>query len=178
MVNRRDYQADVAAFLEKFGTLGLRQISVGKADAAVFLATGFGSGYSPWAPGTIGTIVAIPLAILITWGGTAFHVLVTLLLTIAAIPISTIAEKELRTRDPKSIVIDEIVGYLWAVAFIPFSIGWWLMAFLLFRFFDIAKPGLIDRAQNLPSGLGIVADDVLAGLLTALCLVIPIMLFA
>ena len=172
----------MAPFLESWLaklTDAKRQIAGrGTADAAVYLATGFGSGYAPTAPGTVGTLIAVPIAALTMSGGVAFHVLCTLLLTCAAIPISTIAEIELKQKDASAIVLDEIVGFMWAVVWVPLTVGWWVIAFLLFRYFDIAKPSFIGRSQNLPSGIGIVVDDVLAGLAAGILIALTVLIFS
>jgi phosphatidylglycerophosphatase A len=75
-------------------------------------------------------------------------------------------------KDPQTVVVDEIVGQLITLAFIPFDVVWWMIlaGFFLFRFFDIAKPYPIDRLQILPGGLGVCADDILAGLYAAVVL--------
>jgi phosphatidylglycerophosphatase A len=74
------------------------------------------------------------------------------------------AARALGEKDPGCIVIDEVAGYLVATAFVPHSLGYLLGAFVLFRFFDIAKPGPIGRLQDIPGGWGIMADDLAAGL--------------
>ena len=90
---------------------------------------------------------------------------------LAGVPLSTRAARALRSRDPGCIVIDEIAGQLLASAPVPFFRYFsprmeacaWVASFLLFRLFDIWKPGVIHRLQNLPEGWGIVADDIAAG---------------
>jgi phosphatidylglycerophosphatase A len=98
-----------------------------------------------------------------------------LALALAAVPVSTRAGRALGKTDPGCIVLDEVAGQLLASCPIPLflypsraaSAAVWLLSFLAFRFFDIVKPGAVRRLQALPEGLGIVADDVLAGLLAA-----------
>ena len=94
-----------------------------------------------------------------------------LLIGLAGVPLSTRAARALRAPDPGCIVIDEIAGQLLASAPVPLfgypSLRWetsvWVASFLFFRLFDIWKPGVIHRLQNLPEGWGIVADDIAAG---------------
>ena len=149
------------------------------------LATGFGSGLSPFAPGTAGSAVGLGLGAVIVWSLDASHSgsllealgLLTSGLAVAAagIPISTGACRALGARDPGCIVIDEIAGQLLAVSPAPLfayatrgrEAAAWAVAFFAFRFFDVVKPGPIRRLQALPEGLGVVIDDVLAGLLAA-----------
>jgi len=89
--------------------------------------------------------------------------LIVLILTLIFVPIIRSAEKDLG-KDSKKIVIDEILGYLVAILFMPHSLLVAIYAFIAFRVFDVAKPPIIDEMQNLPHGWGVVADDLLAGL--------------
>ncbi len=120
------------------------------------------------APGTVGTVGALPVFF-------ALRLLPPLVLPTVAVAVSALgvwasgrAAVVLGEDDPQRVVIDEVAGMLLALSFVPSS-GWpaWLACFLLFRLLDIKKPGLIDRAQYLePAGLGIMADDLLAGVTT------------
>ena len=146
---------------------------------AVILATGFGLGRLPIAPATWASFaVAVLLAALARFAPAALGPIplgvAILLLAPVAIWSSGAAEHELG-HDAKPIVVDEIVGMLvgvWAVARNggPPSIALLAAAFLLFRVFDIAKPFPIGVSQKLPGGLGVVTDDVLAGVATNLAL--------
>jgi len=133
-----------------------------------FTSVGF-VGRIPGAPGTYGSLVTLPLAYL--WGSvvTENH-LITLGLIIVLLILGTIASnivsRSMGVEDPSEIVIDELVGQWLAVLAIPNHWGFWLAAFILFRIFDIWKPWIIDKSQHLPGGLGIMMDDVLAGLIT------------
>ena len=129
---------------------------------ATWLATGFGSGFSPLAPGTAGTLVAVPLALLMPAGYVA-QSLVLAGVSAVAIWSAGVAARRFGLKDPGQIVVDEIAGYLVTVAFLP--AGWTTLAvgFVLFRLFDIVKPPPCRWAESLPGGLGIVADDLLAG---------------
>jgi phosphatidylglycerophosphatase A len=146
---------------------------------AVILATGFGLGRLPIAPATWASFaVAIVLFALAAWCPAAFEPvplgIALLLLIPVAIWASGAAEGELG-HDAKPIVVDEIVGMLVAVwgvsrAGEPPSAALVFATFLLFRFFDIAKPFPIGVSQKLPGGLGVVTDDVLAGVATNVAL--------
>jgi phosphatidylglycerophosphatase A len=123
-------------------------------------------GYLPVAPGTFGTLCALIVFIILK--PTAF---VHILLLFACIIIGCIsahyAERILRVKDSQHIVVDEFCGYLLAVLFVPFSITYAVIAFFLFRLFDILKPFPIRNAEiSLPGGIGIVADDLIAALYT------------
>jgi len=137
------------------------------------LAMGFGSGLSPKAPGTVGSLAALivmyPMALLpFTW-----QLIGLVLAFTAGIAICSRAADAIGTHDHGAIVWDEWVG-LWAVLVIlPFSWDTWLMAFALFRLFDIAKPwpiGWFDH--HLSGGLGIMVDDLLAALFSIMALVL------
>ncbi len=151
---------------------------------AWWLATGFGSGYLRPAPGTWGTLAGLVAWLLLLAAfraaGAPWALLVaTLLLTLLAVWAADRVVRETGQKDPSFIVIDEWAG-LW-IALVPLLFTstlqpqpWSLWAarlvapFLLFRLFDIWKPGPVDAAQRLPGGWGVVMDDVLAGLLAAL----------
>jgi phosphatidylglycerophosphatase A len=154
---------------------------------AAFLATGLGSGLSPVAPGTAGSLVGIALAVLLSQALFAAHasilaVAVGLLMSGLAVgglgvAVSGPVCRTLGREDPGCIVIDEIAGQLLAASAVPLlpaapghAAGSWVFAFLLFRFFDVAKPGPIRRAQELPGGWGVVADDLAAGAAAAVSL--------
>ena len=130
------------------------------------IATWFGCGHSPRAPGTVGSLGAVPLHLLLREAPPVVHAL-GIALTIGA---GTWAAHQYATEraqsDPQSVVIDEVAGTLLALAAVRHG-PFWLqaVALLLFRVFDIWKPGPIRRAEHLsPVGVGIMADDVLAGL--------------
>ena len=132
-------------------------------DPILFLAFGFGSGLAKKAPGTCGTMAAIPLYLLIAQTGNLIYSLLTLVVTIAGIWICDSAADKLGEHDFGGIVWDEIAGYLITLWFIPFT---WLnvgLGFVLFRFFDILKPWPIKIAdKRVKGGFGIMLDDVLA----------------
>ena len=129
-----------------------------------WLAVGFGSGLSPWAPGTLGSLVGLLLFIPLSQLSIIYYLLVVLLIAIAGIWICGKTAKDWGTHDHGAIVWDEIAGQLLALsamALTPFNL---IAAFILFRFFDILKPWPISWAdRKVSGGLGIMLDDILAG---------------
>ena len=133
--------------------------------ATVFLATGFYVGNIPFAPGTFGTLLGLPLCFFLAGIPMPVVILAILLLTGLAVWISERAAKILQREDPGCIVIDEVAGMVVALAGLPFDTATVVIGFVSFRIFDILKPfpiRLID--SRLPGGAGIVADDVAAGI--------------
>ena len=157
----------------------------------LFIAEGFGSGRIPVGPGTWGSLVGVAwLAVLLRLPNPLWAALGALTALAAAVPICARAERILGREDPGSVVLDEIVALpltflgplvvlgAWPTTSDLTSLAqrfWpeWVVGFLAFRVFDIAKPGPIRRVQNLPSGWGVVADDVLAALAAAIVTAIP-----
>lgn len=152
---------------------------------ALTLAT-CGVGYMPVAPGTWGSAVGVGIYLLVRMASaqvfavavargwsvppleafrTTFMLLMLIVITVAGIWAASRAERLLGRKDPGAVVVDEVVGQLIAFVFVPFSAGLWAIVagFLAFRVFDIWKPYPIRRLEALESGLGIMADDVLAG---------------
>lgn len=132
------------------------------------LAFGFGSGLLPKAPGTYGTLVGIPLYLMMQPLPLLFYLLLVALGFVAGLWICQRAAEDLGVHDHSGIVWDEIVGYLAAMAFAPPGWIWIAIGFLLFRLFDIFKPWpirWIDRGVK--GGLGIMLDDLAAGLYSA-----------
>ena len=139
--------------------------------AIVFLATGFYIGNIPFAPGTFGTILGLPLCFLLGLLKLPLALVCTLLFILFAVWISHIAEKRLGERDPGCIVIDEIAGMAVALIGLPFNLTTGLIGFIIFRILDISKPFPIRALEkHLPGGLGVVADDVIAGIMANLLL--------
>lgn len=136
---------------------------------SVILATWFGVGRVPVAPGTFGSLAALALAVPIAAeAGRTGLALAALTVSVLGVPIAAAAETAMKRKDPGCIVIDEVAGQ-W-IALLPASsnLSSYVLAFVLFRLFDIWKPGPIGWAdRHLSGGLGIMADDVLAGLLAA-----------
>jgi phosphatidylglycerophosphatase A len=135
-----------------------------------FLATAGFTGYLPAAPGTFGTLVAIPLYLVLSRLNLPVRALIVAAFAAAAVPVAGSAERRAGVKDPGSIVIDEVAGFLVAMLGVAPKLSTVAAGFLLFRAFDILKPPPVNQAQRLPGGLGIVADDVLAGLYTNLAL--------
>lgn len=131
----------------------------------LFFATGGGVGYLPGAPGTYGTIVALLLYWAVAGLAPLHFFLFTLVFSLFAIWVASLAESFLGNHDSEKIVIDEIAGYLVTVLFLPFQWKYAITAFVVFRVFDILKPWPIRQIdQKCSGGWGVVADDLLAGL--------------
>ena len=164
----------------------------GKDYLAVAIAT-CGVGFIPIAPGTFGSVVGIGawaivrggvLAILwpfagrnnlnllhITYGLIAAELVVVILITLAGIWAASHVERLHAAKDPQKVVIDEVAGQFIALIAVPLSLHpWWtiILAFLLFRFFDIVKPYPARKFEDLHGGLGIMADDLVAGVYAAI----------
>lgn len=140
-------------------------------DPVLFLAFGFGSGLSPKAPGTAGTVVALPLAWFAAAAGQVAFGVLTVVVSLVGIWICGEAARRLDTHDHPGIVWDEFAGLF--VTLVAFSPRWqeWLLGFVFFRFFDIVKPWPIrELDHSIPGGLGIMLDDIIAGLFAALTL--------
>ena len=134
-------------------------------------------GYSPIAPGTIGGLFALTL-FLLTDIPIYLHFSIILIGTFLGIYASTIAEKRLNEKDSQKIVIDEFIGFYVSVLYLPKTLEFALAAFLLFRFFDILKPLFISKVEKtLSNGLGVMADDILAGIYTNIVLQMWLLVF-
>lgn len=130
---------------------------------ATWVAIGFGVGKIPTAPGTFGTLIGIPLYLLLTLFPTFIYGAIIVALFLFGIWICQIAEEHLGQSDHAAIVWDEIVGFLITMFLAPDGWRWIVIGFVLFRIFDIWKPFPIRRLDNLHGGFGVMADDVLAG---------------
>ncbi len=143
----------------------------------VLIGTGFGSGFSPFAPGTAGALLAT-----LVWFGLAMFISETCLLwtTVALVSLFTVAGIWATDRlepywgeDPSRVVVDEMVGVWITLLAAPAGHVWYgLAAFVLFRFFDILKPLGIRRMEKLPGGVGVMMDDVLAGVYGFIVLIV------
>ena len=136
-----------------------------------FLALGFGSGLAPKAPGTFGTLAALPIFYFMMPLSVAIYSLITVFLAVIGIYICGKAAKDSGVHDHGAIVWDEIVGFL--ITMIGVAVSWQslLVGFLLFRFFDILKPWPISYLdKHVHGGLGIMIDDVVAGLAALICM--------
>ena len=139
------------------------------ASPAILIATGFGSGYLPKAPGTWGSL----LAALLAWplagaGGAPALIVAAILATVAGLWAVRVYVDRTGESDPGPVVVDEFAGQWIALAVCPLDPVWWLAGFLVFRVIDIAKPfpaGWIDR--NVKGPLGVMLDDLVAGIYSA-----------
>ena len=154
---------------------------------AHFIALGFGSGLAPKAPGTFGTLAALPIYALTMWlGGTWFSgtwlnstgsngtgllAIAAVLLFFIGIWASDVTGAALGASDHGDIVIDEIAAFLLILVFTPLNWPWIILAFVLFRVFDILKPWPISVAdRRIKGGFGVMFDDLLAAIFTIICL--------
>jgi phosphatidylglycerophosphatase A len=136
----------------------------------VWLATGFWVGFVPFAPGTFGTLLGIPLAWALSPLAPPWHALILVALSALGIPICTAAAARLKLKDPGCVVYDEFISLAWAFFLVPLNPITIVVGFLLHRVFDILKPPPIRQLERLPRGWGIMADDLAAGALTNLLL--------
>ncbi len=143
-----------------------------------WIAFGCGAGLSPIAPGTVGSLLAIPFIMYLSTLPTWIYFVVTLLV----IGIGTVAagwsSAILKAEDPRGIVIDEIAGMLLMMLFVPIHPWSLLLGFVLFRIFDIAKPWPIGWAdRRVKGGVGIMLDDLIAAMYAAMLLGLLNLLF-
>lgn len=132
------------------------------------LAFGFGSGLAPKAPGTVGTLAAIPFFLALSLLPENIYLGVCLLTFVVGIPICGASAKALGVKDHSGIVWDEFVGFWVTMAFAPAGWLWIAAGFALFRLFDIAKPWPISWVdRNVGGGFGIMLDDLIAGVFAA-----------
>jgi len=142
-----------------------------KQKSVMFLATGCYIGNISFAPGTFGSVLGLPLCFFLSKIDFSIAVLLTLIFILCAIWIASEAEKILKTEDPGCIVIDEIAGIILTLLGLPFNIISVTAGFLIFRTLDIWKPYPIRFLENkFSGGIGIVLDDVAAGILSNLIL--------
>lgn len=157
--------------------------------------TTFGVGYLPLMPGTYGSAVGVGIYLLFGWAESnvalnleaknwtavqisawfhSFNLVIFLVFCLLGIWASGRATHLFKNKDPQQAVVDEVIGQLIVFLFVPFAISGWLVlaGFLLFRLFDIWKPYPINSLQNLPAGIGVCADDILAGVYGGVCLAI------
>ena len=140
-------------------------------DAVMFLATGFYIGNIPFAPGTFGSLIGLPLCFALAGISLAPAVLCILFFIFFAVCIADAAEKILKQNDPGCIVIDEIAGMMVTLIGLPVSPITLASGFIIFRILDILKPFPIRNIdKRIPGGLGVVADDVAAGIIANLLL--------
>ncbi len=130
---------------------------------AVLIATVGYCGYSPIAPGTVGSAAGLVFYLLVWWTGSpVVEVALIAGLFAAGVWAGTIAERYFGGIDPGPIVMDEVVGMLITLAFIPVGLSGALAGFVLFRIYDVIKPYPAGRFEQLHGGLGVMADDAMA----------------
>lgn len=128
-------------------------------------------GYIPFAPGTIGSVVGLGLLWVLRTAGTPWiEAGAIAALFLAGAWSGTRAEAHFGTTDPGQGIIDEVMGMLIAVLFIPVHVSGAIAAFVLFRLFDVIKPYPVSRFEHLPGGVGMMADDAMAGIYANLAL--------
>jgi len=130
----------------------------------LLLASGLGAGYSPFAPGTVGTLVAIPIVLLLSPIRSPVYELTIVTLFFLSSWIADKAQNHWQKKDDQRIVIDEMMGYVLTLLWIPKTLLFISIGFLLFRFFDIVKPFPCRRLEKVRGGFGVVLDDVFAGI--------------
>lgn len=158
-------EQDSGPVSEAIDRQAVRKLALG--TPAGLLAFGFGSGLSPLAPGTMGTLVAIPFAIVLKNLSSPGFWMALLVLFFLGVWLCSQVSRKLGVHDHGGIVWDEMVGYWLAVAFVPLQWPWLLAAFVLFRVFDIFKPWPIRQLdKGVSGGFGIMIDDILAAIYT------------
>ncbi len=139
------------------------------------LSFGFGAGFSPFAPGTMGTLIAIPIYLLLASFSSIIYLSIVVVSFVIGCWASGQTANALGVHDHPGIVIDEIVGYLVTMLLVPVAWYWILLGFLFFRIFDIWKPWPVSLAdKRVQGGLGIMLDDLFAGIYSLLSLHIVI----
>lgn len=140
-------------------------------DPRHFLAFGLGAGAAPFAPGTAGTLVAVPLYLLVQHLTLPVYLALTAALFVFGVWLCHATTRDLAVHDHPGIVWDEIVGFLVTMAAAPAGWAWVVSGFLLFRAFDMLKPWPVSWAdRRVGGGFGIMLDDLFAGLYAALTL--------
>jgi phosphatidylglycerophosphatase A len=138
---------------------------------ALFVATLAGAGYGPIAPGTWGTLAAVPLWLLVALSASPIlYAGATVALIAIAIPCATTAERLLAKKDAGPVVIDEAAGFLVTMFLAPVTPISGVLGFVFFRIFDVLKFYPADRLERFPGGFGIVMDDVASGVYACLSL--------
>ncbi len=147
-------------------------------DPIHFLAFGFGSGLLPKAPGTWGTLVAIPVWYLLAQLSLEYYLITTAVLFVIGVWLCGASSKKLGVHDHGGIVWDEFCGYFVTMIALPATWYWALGGFVLFRFFDIIKPWPIKWLdKKVKGGFGIMVDDLIAGVFAAIILNVCLVLF-
>ncbi len=138
---------------------------------AKFISLGFGAGKAPVAPGTWGTLVGIPIYLLMQDLSLMIYIIISAAIIALGIWAADVYGRELGVHDHQSIVWDEVAGYIVTMTFAPTGWEWIIVGFLLFRLFDIWKPWPINLLDKyVKGGFGVMIDDVLAGVYAGLIL--------
>ncbi len=136
-----------------------------------FIAFGFGSGALPIAPGTFGTLVAVPFYLALRAFPVSIYIFLVILIALASMWICERVSKEIKIDDHQGMCLDEIVGFLVTMIGAPHNFIWIIVGFLLFRFFDIFKPWPINYIDtHVHGGIGMILDDVCAGIFSLIIL--------
>ncbi|WP_206485298.1 phosphatidylglycerophosphatase A [Thalassotalea sp. G2M2-11] len=136
-----------------------------------FLALGFGSGLAPKAPGTFGTLAAVPVFFMASLLSAPWYIALVIVMMVTGVYICRYAADAVQVHDHPAIVWDEFVGFLITMILVPVSVSSVLAGFVLFRFFDIVKPWPISWLdKHCHGGFGIMIDDVVAGLFALVCM--------
>jgi len=141
---------------------------LGKVAAAV--ATGFGAGYSPVAPGTAGSLLGLLLFWPLRGLPAAFQIGILAAVFLAGTAAATRVARAAGIEDPGIVVVDEVVGMWTSLLFLPFTLGTAALGFVLFRILDVVKPYPARDLEALPGGWGIMSDDLMAGIYANLLL--------
>ncbi len=145
---------------------------------AVFIATAGYAGYFPIAPGTIGSAVGLLVYLPVWWSGSpVFEAALIAAVFAAGTWAGTIAERYFGGIDPGPVVVDEVLGMLVTLAFMPVTLWSAIAGFVLFRIFDVIKPFPARRFEALHGGLGVMADDAMAAVYANICLRLMIHFF-
>jgi phosphatidylglycerophosphatase A len=137
---------------------------------SIAVATGLGSGYSPFAPGTAGSAVGLLLFWPLHTAPAAMQVAAVAVLFVVGVVASTRVARGLGIEDPGIVVVDEVVGMWTSLLFLPFTPATAVAGFVLFRIMDVFKPYPARQFESLPGGWGIMADDLMAGIYANLLL--------
>jgi len=149
-----------------------------KPKAVMFLATGAHVGRISFAPGTFGSLVALPIVYLFSLADWPLAVILTVILILLSVWVAHLAEQQLKAKDPGCIVIDEIAGMCVTMLGIPLTLTTGIAGFFLFRVFDILKPPPARQMERiLQGGWGVVMDDVAAGIMANIVLRVGLLLF-
>lgn len=136
-----------------------------------FIAFGFGSGAVPFAPGTFGTLMAIPFYLVLQSLSLSMYLFLVILITIASMWLCDKVSKEINVHDHSGMCLDEIVGFLVTMIGAPHGFIWIVLGFALFRLFDIWKPWPIRYVdEQVKGGIGVILDDVIAGIYSLIIL--------